>query len=119
MTTLQLSGKCLPWYIDSSSTMQDTSKSILDKKEKLKSFFDHCCQVRRYSFCAKNCGEPSCTICKPVKMDAEIFKQLRFLPDPVMGLYDHYVPFAEIYGKTFNEDHCPSLAKRNTNFFTN
>ena len=99
--------------VDDSLTMQDTSKSILDKKEKLKSFFDHCCQIRHYSFCVKKCGEPSCTICKPVTMDAEIFKEVHFLPDPVMGLDDHYVPFAEIYGKATNEDHCPSLAKLN------
>ena len=105
--------------LDDILSMQDTSKSILDRKERLKSFFDHCCQVRRYSFCVKKCGAPSCTICKPVQMEAEIFKQLHFLPDPVMGSDDHYVPFAEIYGKTINEDHCPSLAKSKSLTFTN
>jgi len=101
--------------LDDSLIMQNTSKSILDKKERLKSFFDHCCQVRCYSFCVKKCSAPSCTICKPVQMEAKIFT-IFYL---IMGSDDHYVPFAEIYGKTTNEDHCTSLAKSKSLTFTN
>ena len=64
--------------IDDSLTINDTSKSVLDKKEKLKSFYDHCCQVRHYSFCIKKCGVLTCEICKPVRMDSELFKGMHF-----------------------------------------
>ena len=34
---------------DDRITMSDTSKSTLQRKEKLQAFFDHCCQIRPYS----------------------------------------------------------------------
>ena len=40
--------------VDDSLNMNDTSKSILQKKPKLQAFYDHCCQIRHYSFCIKN-----------------------------------------------------------------
>lgn len=40
-------------------------------------------------------------------MDSERFKGIHFLPDSVMGSYDHYIPFTEAYGTSENE--CPSL----------
>ena len=41
-----------------------------------------------------------------------MFKDVHFLPDPVVGSDDHYISFADIYGKDTNKDHCPSLARR-------
>ena len=89
-----------------------TSKSVLDKKEKLKSFYEHCCQVHHYSFCIKKCGALTCEICKPVRMDSELFKDMHFLPDPKIGTDDHYISFEKIYGTKTNEDDRPSLTKR-------
>ena len=63
--------------IDDSLTMNDTSKSVLDKKEKLKSLYEHCCQLHHYSFCIKKCGVLMCKICKPVQMDSDLFKYSR------------------------------------------
>ena len=98
--------------VDESLSMDDNNKSILDKKEKLKAFFEHCCQIRRYSFCVKKCGAPDCNICKPVRIDTELFKDIHFLPDPKMGVDGHYIPIVDIYGTNTNEDDCPSLTKR-------
>ena len=57
--------------IDDCVTMSDTSKSTLQRKEKLQALFDLCCQIRHYSFCVKKCGSRECDICKPVRMDSE------------------------------------------------
>ena len=76
------------------------------------SSLDHCCQIRHYSFCIKKCGSSECEICKPVRMDSERFKSIHFLPDPVMGSDDHYVPFTDVYGTDTSENECPSLIQR-------
>ena len=49
------------------SSSLDVSKNAFEiMKPKLQAFFDHCCQVRHYSFCIKKCGSSECEICKPV-----------------------------------------------------
>ena len=65
-------------FWDDTLTMNDTSKSVLDKKEKLKSFYKHCCQAQNYSFCVKRCGASVCEICKPLRMDSKLFKEYIF-----------------------------------------
>ena len=97
---------------DDSLDQSDTSKSTLQRKPKLQAFFDHCCQMRHYSFCIKKCGSSECEICKPVRMDSERFKSIHFLPDPVMGSDDHYVPFTDVYGTDTSKNECPSLIHR-------
>jgi len=44
-------------------------------------FFNHCCQVRHYSFSIKTCGEDDWSICKPLRMPKEEFQSLCHLPD--------------------------------------
>ena len=39
-------------------------------------------------------------------------KCIHFLPDPVMGSDDHYVPFTDVYGTDTSENECPSLIQR-------
>ena len=56
--------------VDSSVDISDTSKSALQRMPKMKAFFDHCCQLRHYSFCVKKCGSSDCNICKPLRMDS-------------------------------------------------
>lgn len=51
---------------------------------------DHCCKKRQYFFEIKKCGEVECTICKPIRSDPEIFKELKGLPDPIPGPDNHY-----------------------------
>jgi len=75
-------------------------------------FFDHCCQIRHYSFCVKKCGSRECDICEPVQMDSERFKEIHFLPDPMNGPNDHYVPFADAYGTSTTENDHPSLIQQ-------
>ena len=53
--------------VDTTLTRDDTTKAIKDKPD-LQAFFNHCCQVRHYSFLIKKCGEDDCSICKPLRM---------------------------------------------------
>lgn len=77
--------------IEDSLQQSDSAKAILSSRPKLKEFLEHCCQLRHYSFCIKKCGNDSCTICLPVRMDATLFSALRFLPDPLLGEDGHYL----------------------------
>ena len=106
-----LSGKLLK-LVDDSLEHSDTSKSTLQRMPKLQAFFDLCCQIHHYSFCIKKCGSSECEICKPVRMDSERFKSIHFLPDPVMGSDDHYIPFTDVYGTDTSENERPSLIQR-------
>ena len=95
--------------IDDSLTESNPTKKTLQTKSKILDFMKHCCRVRHYSFQVKKCGTPSCSICKPVRMNQELFKQLHFLPDPVPGNDDHYKGFPEVYGSSTSGEHRPSL----------
>jgi hypothetical protein len=72
-------------------------------------FLEHCCKSRHYFFSIKKCGEPTCTICRPLRCSPEDFEQLHHLPDPVPGEDLHYKSFEELYGTQTTEDHRPSL----------
>ena len=41
-------------------------KKCLESHPNLVNFISHCCQARHYSFTIRKCGDPSCSICKPV-----------------------------------------------------
>lgn len=84
-------------FIDPSIEESDTSRKVLSSRPKLKEFLDHCCQQHHYTFCIKKCGCTKCAICKPPRMDMEIFKTLRFLPDPMLSSDGHYLPFDEAF----------------------
>ena len=55
----------------------------------------HCCQLRHYTFCTKKCGKLGCKVCKPVRMEKEIFEKLKFPPDPQIQDDGHNLPFQE------------------------
>ena len=57
----------------------------------------------------KKCGVPLCKICKPVRMDHNVFASLHFLPDPTPAGDGHYKSFCDIYGQVTSEEHRPSL----------
>ena len=96
--------------VEPSLSLDDTSREKIKDKNRLQSFFNHCCQERHYSFCIKKCGKDDCTICKPVRMNKDDFSKLRFLPDPIMGSDDHYLSFAKAYTTTLSSEmYRPSL----------
>ena len=96
--------------VDPSLTSSDTlRKSSLDSKPQLKKFMDHCCVIHKY---ITKCGSLTCSICKPPHLPQEIFKQIKFLPDPMPVEEGHYKPFSEVYGTTTSEEHCPSSTKK-------
>jgi len=57
------------------------------------------------------CGNTSCQICKPVRLDLEVFKSLHYLPDSVPGDDGHNKSFEELYGTTTTEQYRPSTRK--------
>ena len=87
-------------------------KASLKDHTKLSEFYNHCCQVRHYSFCVKKCGKTNCHICLPPRLPHEDFQKLSFLPDPVPQEDGHYKPFDSVYGTDTSEEHRPSLQKR-------
>ncbi len=99
--------------IDASLTPSDTTmKSIKDKVTFL-DFVKHCCRVSHYSFQVKKCGKLDCNLCRPIRMDSDVFSSLNFVPNPVPGADEHYKPFNEVYGEEEpNEKHRPSLQVR-------
>ena len=59
--------------VDTTLTRDDTTEKAIKDKPDLQVFFNHCCQVRHYSFSIKKCGEDDCSICKPLRMRKEEF----------------------------------------------
>ena len=86
--------------VEPSLTSQDTSCDKVKDMQDLQVFFNHFCQMRHYTFCIKKCGDISCIICKPVKMDKEKSKNLLFFPDPLIQDDGHYVPFEKVFTET-------------------
>ena len=95
--------------IDSTLTIDDTTKNQIGKKIDICGFTKHCCRARHYSFQVKKCGVPSCKICKPVWMDHNVFASLHFLPDPTPAGDGHYKSFRDLCGQVTSEEHRPSL----------
>ncbi len=95
--------------IDKSLTMQDTTKKHMKDRKDMCAFINYCCQSRHYSFQIKKCGQSSCKICKPVRMDDNIFGATHSLPDPVPNGDGHYKSFSDLYGQPTTENFRPSL----------
>ena len=92
--------------------MNDTTKKAIENLVNLKHFMKHYCICSHYAFQIKKCGEVECTICKPVKMDPDIFSTIHYLPYPIPGEDDHYKGFEEVYGKNPSEKYRPSMQQR-------
>lgn len=85
------------------------NKSVLSKSTVLQHFMSHCCRIRHYSFQIMKCGEASCAVCR---LPRDLFTTMHFLPDPVPGNDEHYLPFSDIFGKSTTDEHRPSLKKQ-------
>ena len=96
-------------FIDPLIQDSDSSKAVLSSRPQLQAFMEHCCQQRHYTFCIKKCGNAECHICTPVRMDADVFQVLHFLPDPILGSDGHYLPFDDVFRSQTSEKDRPSL----------
>ena len=97
--------------LDSAACLLDITKASMKNYEGIQKFFDHCCQVRHYSFCVKKCGQDECSVCKPIRLPREVFDRISFLPDPMPQNDGHYKEYKDIFGTETTEDHRPSLQK--------
>lgn len=95
-------------FIDPLLLPSNTSKKVLSSRPQLQAFMDHCCQLRHYTFCIKKCGSEECSICLPLNMDREVFKTLKYLPDPILGPDNHYFPFEKAMVTSTTEKDRPS-----------
>ena len=95
------------------STTDKRKKDITDKSN-LQSFYNHCCRTRTYFFSIKKCGKDDCTICKPLRMSKERFKEVKHLPDPLIENDQHYFKFEDAYMKDTTEKDRPSLQTQST-----
>jgi len=68
--------------IEPLSTTIKRKKDIVDKTN-LHSFYNHCYRARTYFFSIKKCGQDDCTICKPLWISKEMFKDVKNLLDPL------------------------------------
>lgn len=50
-----------------------------------------------------------CTIINPPRLPHDVFEQLSFLPDPVLGCNRRFKPFTEVYGTDTSDSDRPSL----------
>ncbi|XP_071953699.1 uncharacterized protein [Antedon mediterranea] len=83
---------------------QNATMKDLKKSDSLKNFFEKHCQLRHYSFCVLKCSDPECGFHKPPRLTESVFKDLHFLPDPIMAADGiHYKGFTEIYGTPTTE----------------
>lgn len=95
--------------VDATLKTEDTTKKSIKQKTDMCAFMKHCCKIRHYSFQIKKCGSSSCKICKPVRMDSEMFSTVNFLPDPIPQGDGHYKHFADVYGQKTSDQYRPSL----------
>ena len=98
--------------VDATLKTEDTTKKSIKQKTDV-CFMKHCCKIRHYSFQIKKCGSFSCKICKPVRMDSEMFSTVNFLPDPIPQGDGHYKHFADVYRQKTSKQYCPSLQLSN------
>ena len=87
------------------------TKASLKSHPKLTNFYEHCCQLRHYSFCVKKCGTSDCTIRTSPRLPSEIFEKLAFYPilyPKKTVTTNPLTPFM------VSEEHYPSLQKRPT-----
>lgn len=112
--------------IESNLQLTDTTKTAIADKADLLAYMKHCCKIQHYSFQIKKCRVENCTMCKPIRMQPEVFANLHFLPDPVPEGDGHYKAFADLYGTPTTEKYRPSLLeaqkqkvhKRTLDFYT-
>ena len=81
----------------------------------LKDFFKNPCRCHNYTFQVKKCCDPGCAYCtlNPVRLSEELFSQLHFLPDPMLGPDGNtYLPFEDVYGTETTDEGRPSLSAK-------
>ena len=99
--------------VDDTMTVLDTTTKALLSRRKLQDFIQSHCNSRHYMFSVKKCFQPSCTVCKPPRLPADVVHSLHHIPDPV-PLGEHYRNFTDLYGTDTTEQYRPSLTKNST-----
>ena len=93
-------------------------KSDLESAENFTKFVKGHCKSTHYTLQIKKCLSPEynfCTTIQSPRMPIEKFKQLHFLPDPVLKTKDSYKSFEEVYGEETTDKDQPSLKSEKHN----
>ncbi|XP_019632046.1 PREDICTED: uncharacterized protein LOC109475723 [Branchiostoma belcheri] len=97
--------------ITPSDAITMTSKDFA-RRQRLTSFLEKHSKQTHYTFQLKKCTSANCNVCvlSPTRLPPEVFDTLSFLPDPMLDPSgEHYLSFAELYGKPTTEADRPSL----------
>ena len=85
------------------------TKAQASKMANFQRFFDAHCISRQYSFSVLKCQDDHCPFHKPPRLEDELFKELRHLPDGMISSDGvHYMAFGQLYGKDTVEEQKPS-----------
>ena len=98
-------------FIEPKLNQDHLRKADLKDASALKKFMDSHCHMSQYVFQVKKCKDTLCYYCAeyPIRMPAEIFENLHFLPLPRLdSTKKHYQPFTDVYGKELSECDRPS-----------
>ncbi|CAG8526144.1 5965_t:CDS:2, partial [Racocetra persica] len=98
------------YSIDSTLKVEETTQAQIRRHPALVKFMETHCQMRTYSFQVKKCNNPSCLYCKPIRLPPHEFRNLSFLPDPILSKEnaDHYAAFQQVYGTKTTEEFRPT-----------
>ena len=93
---------------------EDLAQHDLKGKAKLEEFLASHCHRRNYSFQYRKCAKTSCEVCKPPRLDEEVFQSLTWLPNPVPDKNSpgHYQVYMQLKGQETSECHMPSRQSR-------
>ena len=98
-------------FIEPSLYQDNLTAKALETCPSPKKFLDTHCHSSHYVFQIRKCLDPSCyCVQHPVRMDLEKFKELSFLPLPLLDTTkEHYCRFEELYGSEPTGKGRPSL----------
>ncbi|CAG8621658.1 25122_t:CDS:2 [Dentiscutata erythropus] len=90
--------------------VEETTQAQIRRHPALVKFMETHCQMRTYSFQVKKCNNPSCLYCKPIRLPPHEFRNLSFLPDPILSKENanHYAAFQQVYGTKTTEEFRPT-----------
>ena len=89
-------------FVDPSLSPSDLTAKSLKKAEAYQKFIKSHCHSSQYIFQIKMCSDATCFYClqHPVRLPADIFKSLSFLPLPLLDdSKEHYQKFSELSGQ--------------------
>lgn len=91
------------------ANLSSISKAVVLNDDKFKLFMDKHLRLTSYSITVKKCTDTNCEFHSHVQVPANVFKDLHYLPAPILQSSEKYFDFNDLYGQEPNEKDRPSL----------